>query len=94
MARGSSQSGTKKETGQTLRERSEVRVKVGDLVYWHEDAWLMQAGKQPKIIYGIVTSRYVDPFSPSDKCIWNAIRSDTGTKAIIHDSDLNVKVVE
>ena len=32
MARGSSQSGTKKETGQTLRERSEVKIKVGDIV--------------------------------------------------------------
>ena len=66
-----------------------MRFKVADLVYWHEDAWLMISGAPPKVVYGIITSRYKSSTRPN-KCIWNVIRSDTGGKAIIHDSDLNV----
>ena len=65
-------------------------MKVGDLVYWHEDAWLMSQGIQPKVIYGIIVSERSS--SKPNRKIWNVVQCDTGQAGIVHESDLNVKV--
>ena len=64
-------------------------MKVGDLVYWHEDAWLMKAGVPPKVVHAIIVK---ESDSQPAGLIWHVVRCDTGQKGIVHESDLNVRV--
>jgi hypothetical protein len=64
-------------------------VKVGDLVYWHEGAWLMSQGIEPKIVHAIIVSKLNES---KDVAIWRVIRCDNGQKGTVHESDLNVRV--
>ena len=64
-------------------------MKVGDLVYWHEHAWLMSQGIEPKIVHAIVVSKLNES---KDVAIWHVVRCDNGQKGTVHESDLNVRV--
>ena len=64
-------------------------MKVGDLVYWHEHAWLMGEGIQPQTVHAIITSRNKDS---NGLAIWHVVRCDNGQKGTVHESDLNVRV--
>ncbi len=66
-------------------------MKIGDLVYWHENAWLMSQGIKPKTVHAIIVSECASTRRP-DRIIWNVMRCDTGQMGIVHESDLNVKV--
>ena len=63
-------------------------MKFGDLVYWHEGAWLMSQGIEPKIVHAIIVREYEKPGT----AIWHVLRCDNGQKGIVHESDLNVRV--
>ena len=63
-------------------------MKVGDLVYWHEGAWLMSQGIKPKVVHAVITKEYEKPGT----AIWHVLRCDNGQKGIVHESDLNVRV--
>ena len=66
-------------------------MKPGDLVYWHEDAWLMSHGVKPKVVHAIVIKE--SESSSPDRRIWNVLRSDTGQRGTVHESDLNTRVL-
>ena len=59
-------------------------MKVGDLVYWHENAWLMSQGIKPKVVHGVIIKEY----EKSNTAIWHVVRCDNGKKGIVHESDL------
>ena len=63
-------------------------MKVGDLVYWHEHAWLMNEGIKPQTVHAIVVSKH----ESKDVAIWYVVRCDNGQKGTVHESDLNVRV--
>ena len=65
-------------------------MKPGDLVYWHEDAWLMSEGIKPKVVNAVVLNEV--PSSIPSRRIWNVLRCDTLQRGILHESDLNVRV--
>ena len=64
-------------------------MKVGDLIYWHEDAWLMQEGVPPTIKHAVVVRPYED--APADRGIWHVLVLETGLPGIVHDTP-NIKV--
>ena len=62
-------------------------MKVGDLVYWQEDRWLMSQDVKPKLVYAVIIKEY----EKSNTAIWHVLRCDNGQKGIVHESDLNVR---
>jgi len=66
-------------------------MKPGDLVYWHENAWLMSQGIEPKVVHAVVVRESL--YSTPSRKIWSVLRCDTGLPGTVHESDLNVKSV-
>ena len=64
-------------------------MKVGDLIYWHEDAWLMKAGVPPTIRHAVVLKPYED--APPERGIWHVLVLETGLPGIVHDTP-NIKI--
>ena len=61
----------------------------GDLIYWHEDAWLMQEGVPPTVRHAIVLRPH--EHAPADRSIWHVLVLETGLPGIVHDTP-NIKV--
>ena len=61
-------------------------MKPGDLIYWHENAWLMS---KPDVKHAVVMYEHKDskPLRP----IWHVLVLETGQPGIVHDTP-NVKV--
>ena len=64
-------------------------MKPGDLIYWHEDAWLMMAGATPITRHAMVLRAY--EHAPADRGIWHVLILETGLPGIVHESP-NIKV--
>ncbi len=66
-------------------------MKPGDLIYWHEDAWLMKAGVPPTTRHAVVLREYDD--APPHKRIWHVLVLETGLPGIVHETpNIRVKV--
>ena len=66
-------------------------MKPGDLIYWHEDAWLMKAGVPPNTKHAVVLRAYDN--APPDRGIWHVLVLETGLPGIVHETpNIRVKV--
>ena len=64
-------------------------MKPGDLIYLHENAFLIQEGQPPSIKHAVVLRAYED--APADRGIWHVLVLETGLPGVVHDTP-NIKV--
>ena len=68
-----------------------AEIKTGDLIYWHEDAWLMKAGVPPTVRHAIAMREHEES-KPHGK-IWHVLVLETGLPGIVHETpNIRVKV--